>query len=73
MTVAAAPGHVPHIAVLLPTRAAPQPPRLLELFVELVYIIILHPTIISSETLVYISITIWLGNVNTGITGSQLM
>ena len=72
MTVAAAPGHVPHIAVLLPTRAAPQPPRLLELFVELVYIIILHPTIISSETLVYISITIWLGNVNTGITGSQL-
>ena len=56
MTVAAAPGHVPHLAVLLPTRAAPQPPRLLELFVELVDVIILHPPIISSETLAYISI-----------------
>ena len=56
MTVAAAPGHVPHLAVLLPTRAAPQPPRLLELLVELVDVIILHPPIISSETLVSLSL-----------------
>ena len=54
VTVAAvrAPGHVPHLAVLLP---APQPPRLLELFVELVDVNILHPPVISSETLVHIS------------------
>ena len=58
MTVAAvrAAGHVPHLAVLLPARAAPQPPRLLDLFVELVNVNILHHPFISSETLVYISI-----------------
>ena len=58
VTVAAvrAAGHVPHLAVLLPARAAPQPPRLLELFVKLVDVNILHHPFISSETLVYISI-----------------
>ena len=52
MTVAAvgAAGHVPHVAVLLPAGAAPQPTRLLELHVELVDVIILHPPITSSET-----------------------
>ena len=43
--------HVPHLAVLLAARPAPQPPRLLELLVELVDVIILHPLVISSETL----------------------
>ena len=52
VTVAAvgAAGHVPHVAVLLPAGPAPQPPGLLELHVELVDVIILHPPITSSET-----------------------